>query len=56
MKETRRHKKTRKKEKGCIEPLYGKIKMYNKIVPKEKKVPTFQMDKRCKKTRKLKNK
>jgi len=55
MKETRRHKKTRKKEKGCIEPLYGKkSKCIIKIVPKEKKVPTFQMDKRCKKTRKLK--
>ena len=55
IKETRKHKKTRKKEKGCVEPLYGKkSKCIIKIVPKEKKVPTFQMDKRCKKTRKLK--
>ncbi len=52
IKETRRHKKTRKKEKGCVEPLYGKkSKCIIKIVPKEKKVPTFQMDDKCKKTR-----
>ena len=51
----KKHKKTRKKEKGCVEPLYGKkSKCIIKIVPKEKKVPTFQMDKRCKKTRKIK--
>ena len=38
IKETRKHKKTRKKEKGCIEPLYGKkSKCIIKIVPKEKK-------------------
>ena len=52
IKETRKHKKTRKKEKGCVEPLYGKkSKCIIKIVPKEKKVPTFQMDDKCKKTR-----
>ena len=47
-------KKTRKnkKEKGCVEPLYGKkSKCVIKIVPKEKKVPTFQMDDKCKKKR-----
>jgi hypothetical protein len=51
----KKNKKTRKKEKGCEEPLYGKkSKCIIKIVPKEKNIPTFQMDKRCKKTRKLK--
>ena len=48
--------KTRKKkgknETGCSEPLYGKkSKCVLKIVPKNKKVPTFQMDDRCKKKR-----
>ena len=44
--------KTKKKEAGCSEPLYGKkSKCIIKIVPKNKKVPTFQMDKRCKKKR-----
>lgn len=44
--------KTRKKEKGCVEPLYGKkSKCVIKIVPKDKKVPTFQMDEKCKKRR-----
>ena len=44
--------KTKKKEAGCVEPLYGKkSKCVLKIVPKNKKVPTFQMDKRCKKRR-----
>ena len=49
-----RAKKTRKKkkEKGCVEPLYGKkSKCIIKIVPKDKKVPTFQMDDKCKKKR-----
>jgi hypothetical protein len=50
-----RAKKTRKKkkkEKGCVEPLYGKkSKCVIKIVPKDKKVPTFQMDDKCKKKR-----
>ena len=45
--------KTRKKEKGCVEPLFGKkSKCINKIVPKEEKTPTFQMDKKCIKKRK----
>lgn len=44
--------KTRKKEKGCTESLYGsKSKCIVKIVPKDKKEPTFQMDAKCKKTR-----
>ena len=47
-----RKKKGKKKEAGCVEPLYGKkSKCIIKIVPKNKKVPTFQMDKRCKKKR-----
>ena len=47
-------KKTRKnnKEKGCTEPLYGKkAKCIIKIVPKEEKCKTFQMDEKCKNTR-----
>ena len=47
-------KKTRKnkREKGCTEPLYGKkAKCIIKIVPNEEKCKTFQMDKKCKKTR-----
>jgi len=49
-------KKTRKKEKGCTEPFYGKkSKCIIKIVPKEKREKTFQMDRKCKiKTRKIK--
>jgi hypothetical protein len=44
--------KTRKKEKGCTEPLYGKkAKCIIKIVPQENKCKTFQMDNKCKKTR-----
>ena len=44
--------KTRKKEKGCVEPLFGKkSKCIIKIVPKESKIPTFQMDKKCIKKR-----
>jgi hypothetical protein len=44
--------KTRKKEKGCVEPLYGKkSKCIIKIVPSETKGGTFQMDDRCKKKR-----
>ena len=45
--------KTRKKkEKGCVEPLYGKkSKCVIKIVPSETKGGTFQMDDRCKKKR-----
>ncbi len=45
--------KTRKKrEKGCTEPLYGKkSKCVINIVPQEDKSATFQMDKKCIKTR-----
>lgn len=46
--------KTRKnqKEKGCTEPLYGKkSKCVIKIVPLEEKQDTFQMDKKCIKTK-----
>ena len=45
--------KTRKnKEQGCTEPLYGKkSKCVIKIVPKEEKCKTFQMDENCKKSR-----
>jgi len=40
-------------EKGCTTPLYGKkSKCIIKIVPKDKKCKTFQMDKKCIKTRK----
>jgi len=53
---TKTHKKTRKKsvkkEKGCTEPLFGKkSKCIIKIVPKDKKVKSFQMDKKCIKRR-----
>ena len=41
-----------KKEKGCTEPLYGKkSKCVINIVPQEDKIATFQMDKKCIKTR-----
>ena len=58
IKKTRKNKKKKKnkskKEKGCVEPLYGKkSKCIIKIVPKNKKVPTFQMDKSCKKKRNI---
>jgi hypothetical protein len=46
--------KTRKnkKEKGCTEPLYGKkARCIIKIVPKESKCKTFQMDNKCKKSK-----
>ena len=53
---TKSRKKTRKmkvkKEKGCTEPLFGKkSKCIIKIVPKDKKEETFQMDKKCIKRR-----
>lgn len=42
----------KKKEKGCTEPLYGKkSKCVINIVPQEDKGATFQMDKKCIKTR-----
>ena len=44
--------KQKQKEKGCTEPLYGKkAKCIIKIVPKGEKCKTFQMDKKCKKSR-----
>uniref|UniRef100_A0A6C0F464 thiol oxidase n=1 Tax=viral metagenome TaxID=1070528 RepID=A0A6C0F464_9ZZZZ len=44
-----------KKEKGCTEPLYGKkSKCIIRIVPQEEKGSTFQMDKKCVKTRDIK--
>jgi len=44
--------KTQKHEKGCTEPLYGKkSKCVIKIVPQDEKTETFQMDKKCIKTR-----
>ena len=56
MKKRKRKRRTRKKknngEKGCTEPLFGeKSKCIIKIVPKKKKVKTFQMDKECIKKR-----
>jgi len=43
-----------KKEKGCTEPLYGKkSKCIIKIVPQSERGATFQMNKKCVKTRKL---
>jgi len=45
--------KKKNKEKGCTEPLYGKkSKCIIRIVPQEEKGPTFQMDRKCIKTRK----
>ena len=42
----------RKKEKGCTEPLYGKkSKCIINIVPQEDKISTFQIDKKCIKTK-----
>lgn len=42
----------KKKEKGCTEPLYGtKSKCVINIVPQEDKKATFQMDKKCIKTK-----
>ena len=44
--------KTRKKEKGCTEPLYGKkAKCVIKIVPQDKKCKTMQIDEKCIKRR-----
>lgn len=40
--------KTKKKEKGCTEPLYGKkSKCVIKIVPQDEKCKTMQIDKKC---------
>ena len=44
--------KTKKKEKGCTDPLYGKkAKCIIKIVPQEEKCKTLQIDKKCIKKR-----
>lgn len=46
--------KTITEGKGCTEPLYGKkSKCIIKIVPQEEKGSTFQMDKKCIKTREI---
>jgi hypothetical protein len=48
MEEIKKMEKSNKKEKGCETPLYGhKAKCVIKIVPKENKEQTFQMDKAC---------
>ena len=48
MKELKKIESSNKKEKGCETPLYGhKAKCVIKIVPKEKKEQTFQMDNAC---------
>ena len=40
--------KTKKKEKGCTEPLYGKkSKCVIKIVPQSQQINSFQMDNKC---------
>jgi hypothetical protein len=45
--------KSKKKESGCVEPMYGKkAKCIIKIVPQDVKGATFQMDDSCKKRRK----
>tara|TARA_B110001454_G_scaffold198212_1_gene202197 strand:+ start:410 stop:937 length:528 start_codon:yes stop_codon:yes gene_type:complete len=47
-----KRKTRKKKEKGCVEPLYGKkSKCIIKIVPKDKKIKTFSIDKKCIKKR-----
>lgn len=44
--------KKNKKEKGCVDPLYGnKSKCIIQIVPQEKKCKSFQIDKKCIKKR-----
>ena len=40
--------KTRKREKGCVTPMYGKkSKCVIKIVPQDEKCETFQIDQKC---------
>ena len=47
-----RKRKTRRREKGCTEPLYGKkAKCVIKIVPQDTKCKTMQIDSKCVKTR-----
>ena len=49
---TRKKRHNKPREDGCTEPLYGsKSKCIVKIVPKEKRMNTFQMDKKCIKKR-----
>jgi hypothetical protein len=49
---TKTKKQSGKKEKGCTTPLYGKkSKCIVSIVPHEEQVETFQIDKKCIKTR-----
>jgi hypothetical protein len=44
--------KKRENEKGCVEPLYGKkSKCVIHIVPQEDKIASFNMDKKCIKSR-----
>ena len=44
----KKKKKSSKREKGCVKPLYGKkSKCVINIVPKEKKCKTFKIDKKC---------
>jgi len=44
--------KTKRKEKGCTEPLYGKkAKCIIKIVPHEKKCKTLEIDNKCLKSK-----
>ena len=52
-KKTKTKRKTKKhKEDGCVEPLYGKkSKCVLNIVPKETKVPSLTVDKKCIKKR-----
>jgi len=48
LKKLKLKRKTKKKEKGCTEPLVGKkAQCIIKIVPKDSRVKTFQMDKEC---------
>jgi hypothetical protein len=47
-KSTSLNNKTKKKEKGCTEPLYGKkSKCVIQIVPLETKTVTFKVNKKC---------
>ena len=48
---SRKNRKT-SKENGCVEPLYGKkSQCVIKIVPKDNRINSFQMDKKCVKKR-----
>jgi hypothetical protein len=51
-KRVKQTKKRKEKEKGCTEPLYGKkARCVINIVPQEDKKATFQMDRKCIKTK-----